>query len=187
MEISYQQGKPVAVNGEQLTPKDLLIKLNQLGAKHGVGIDNLVENRLVGMKSHGVYENPGGAILYFTHQALESITLDKETAHYKEGMAIRYAELVYNGQVFLPLKAAMDAFVAVTQRTVSGEVRVKLYKGNIILCGVKSPFSLYNEDFATFGEDHVYDQSDAEGFINLFGLPVKVRALMEEKVKQAQG
>ncbi len=180
VEIDFEEGIPVAVNGEKLGPAALVSKLNEIGAKHGVGVDSLVENRLVGMKSHGVYENPGGAILYAAHDALESITLDKETMHFKQNMAVKYAELVYNGQMFMLLKEALDAFVKVTQQTVTGTARVKLYKGSVTVSGIKSPYSLYNEAFATFGEDDVYDQADAAGFINLFGLPIKVKALMEQ-------
>ena len=180
VEIDFEEGIPVAVNGEKLGPAALVSKLNEIGAKHGVGVDSLVENRLVGMKSHGVYENPGGAILYAAHDALESITLDKETMHFKQNMAVKYAELVYNGQMFMLLKEALDAFVKVTQQTVTGTARVKLYKGSVTVSGIKSPYSLYNEAFATFGEDDVYDQADAAGFINLFGLPLKVRALNDQ-------
>ncbi len=184
LEIEFEKGEPVKVNGEALSPAALLTKLNELGAANGVGIDDLVENRLVGMKSRGVYETPGGTILYEAHRALESLCLDRVTSHYKEGMAIRYGELVYDGVWFAPLREAMDAFVNSTQETVSGTVRVKLYKGSCVSTGVKSPFSLYDPDIATFEEDDVYNQKDAEGFINLFGLPLKVRALMERKNKK---
>ena len=144
----------------------------------------MVENRLVGMKSRGVYENPGGAILFYAHHELELLTLDRATMHYKEQVAIRYAELVYDGMWFSPLKEALDAFVDSTQQTVTGTVHLKLYKGNIISAGSKSPYSLYHEGFVTFGRDEVYNQADAEGFINLFGLPLKVRALMLQKVNK---
>ena len=152
-----------------------------MGGAHGVGRADMVENRLVGMKSRGVYETPGGTILYTAHQGLESITLDRETLHYKQVVAQRYAELVYYGQWFTPLREALEAFVAKTQERVTGTVRVKLYKGSCAVVGRKSPFSLYREDFATFGQDDVYDQSDAEGFINLFGLPLKVKALVDKQ------
>lgn len=183
VEIDFEQGAPVAVNGQELAPTPLLTRLNELGAKHGVGIDDIVENRLVGMKSHGVYENPGGTIIYAAHKALESLTLDKETEHYKETVAVRYAELVYYGQWFLPLKDALDAFVNSTQQLVTGAVRVKLYKGSATVVGIKSPYSLYNEALATFGTDNVYDQRDSAGFINLYGLPLAVRANMLAQAK----
>ncbi len=181
VEIEFQQGIPVAVDGEKLSPVKLLEKLNELGGLNGVGIVDMVENRLVGMKSRGVYETPGGTILYTAHQNLELLTLDRITLHYKEQIALRYAELVYDGVWYSPLREAFDAFVKVTQKNVTGTVRIKLYKGNCTPAGIKSPYSLYNEEFATFGEDSVYNQKDAEGFINLFGLPLKVRALMERK------
>jgi len=172
------QGTPVAVNGEYLPPVELFIKINQMGAKHGIGRMDMVENRLVGMKSRGVYETPGGTILHRAHQLLESICLDKHTMHYKDILAVKYAELVYNGLWYTRLRESLDAFVKVTQENVTGTVRLKLYKGNIISAGRKSPFSLYREDYASFGEENVYDQKDAEGFIQLFGLPVKVEALL---------
>lgn len=178
VEIEFEQGVPVAVDGEKLPSVDLFIKLNKLAAKHGIGRIDLVENRLVGMKSHGVYETPGGTVIHRAHQALESICLDKHTMHYKDILAVKYAELVYNGLWYTRLHEALDAFVAVTQENVTGTVRLKLYKGNIIIAGRKSPFSLYREDYASFGEEDVYDQKDAEGFIQLFGLPVKVEALL---------
>ena len=177
IELTFDQGVPTHLNGEALSPATMVAALNQIGGKHGIGRVDLVENRLVGMKSHGVYETPGGSILAAAHQELESICLDRETLHYKQVVAHRYADLVYNGQWFTPLRQALDAFFDQTQKVVSGEVRLKLYKGNIISAGRKSPYSLYREDFATFGQDHVYDQSDAEGFINLYGLPLKVQAL----------
>ncbi len=177
--LDFEQGMPVAVDGKALGAVELLTQLNELGGAHGVGRDDLVENRLVGMKSRGVYENPGGAILYAAHQGLESICLDRDTLHYKETVAHRFAELVYYGQWFTPLRDALSAFVLKTQERVTGTVRVKLYKGSCTVVGRKSPFSLYREDFATFGQDDVYDQSDAEGFINLFGLPLKVKALID--------
>ena len=181
VEIEFEKGIPVAVDGEKLGAVELLTKLNEIGAANGVGITDIVENRLVGMKSRGVYENPGGAILYYAHRELEYLTLDRATFHYKETVAIRYGELVYDGMWFSQLREALDAFVNQTQETVTGTVRLKLYKGNIISAGSKSPYSLYSEEFVTFGRDEVYNQADAEGFINLFGLPLKVRALMQQK------
>lgn len=181
IELEFEQGTPVALNGEKLGPVKLLEALNAIGGEHGIGIVDMVENRLVGMKSRGVYETPGGTILYTAHQALEHLTLDRLTLHYKEQIALKYAELVYDGVWYSPLREALDAFVNVTQQNVTGTVRLKLYKGNCSLAGTKSPYSLYSEEFATFGRDGVYNQKDAEGFINLFGLPLKVRALMEKK------
>jgi len=184
VEIGFEKGIPVSIDGEKLAAVALLEKLNILGAEHGIGITDMVENRLVGMKSRGIYENPGGAILYYAHHELELLTLDRTTKHYKEQVAIRYAELVYDGMWFSPLKEALDAFVDSTQQTVTGTVRLKLYKGNIISAGSKSKYSLYHEGFVTFGRDEVYNQADAEGFINLFGLPLKVRALMMQEVNK---
>jgi argininosuccinate synthase len=187
IEIDFQAGVPKRLNGVAKGPIDLLTELNRLGGKHGIGRVDLVENRLVGMKSHGVYETPGGTILVEAHQALEQLCLDKETLHYKQLVALKYAELVYNGQWFTPLREALDAFVRKTQQTVTGTVRLRLYKGNVILLGRKSPYSLYREDYATFGEDQVYNQKDAEGFIKLFGLPLKVRALVNIEGKGRPG
>jgi len=181
--VSFEKGAPVAVDGEKLGPVELVYKLNEIGGKNAIGLVDLVENRLVGMKSRGVYENPGGAILYRAHQVLETITLDRDTQHYKEILALRYAELVYFGQWFTPLRSALDAFVNKTQETVTGDVRLKLYKGSISNAGVTSPYSLYSEAFATFDKDEVYNQNDAEGFINLFGLPIKVRAILDQERK----
>jgi len=181
LELGFEQGIPTSINGEKMAPVALLEALNEMGGKNGVGIVDMVENRLVGMKSRGVYETPGGTIMYMAHQALEHLTLDRLTLHYKEQLALKYAEIVYDGVWYSPLREAMDAFVNVTQKNVTGTVRVKLYKGNCTAAGVKSPYSLYNEAYATFGEDGVYDQKDAGGFINLFGLPLKVRALMEKE------
>ena len=181
--ISFEKGIPVAVNGEKMGAVELLTKLNEVGARNGVGIVDICENRLVGMKSRGVYENPGGSILYYAHRELEYLCLDRSTFHYKEGLAIRYGELVYDGMWFCQLREALAAFVDSTQETVTGEVRLKLYKGNIISAGAKSPYSLYSQEFVTFEHDDVYDQADATGFINLFGLPLKVRALMQEGQK----
>ena len=161
----------------------IIKKLNKLGGENGIGITDMVENRLVGMKSRGVYETPGGAILYAAHQALEEICLDRETQHYKMQIALKFSELVYNGQWFTPLREALSAFVDKTQESVTGEIKLKLYKGNIINAGMTSPYSLYSEEIATFGEDNVYDQADSAGFINLFGLPIKVKALLDEKNK----
>ena len=181
--ISFEKGIPVAVNGEKLGAVELLTKLNEVGARNGVGIVDICENRLVGMKSRGVYENPGGSILYYAHRELEYLCLDRATYHYKEGLAIRYGELVYDGMWFCQLREALAAFVDSTQEPVTGEVRLKLYKGNIISAGATSPYSLYSQEFVTFEHDDVYNQADATGFINLFGLPLKVRALMQEGQK----
>ncbi|MDM8527383.1 argininosuccinate synthase [Anaerolineales bacterium HSG24] len=178
VEINFQDGIPKKINGVARGPISLLTDLNVMGGRHGIGRIDLVENRLIGMKSHGVYETPGGTILFEAHQALEQLCLDKEMLHYKELIAHKYADLVYNGQWFTPLRDALDAFVAVTQRNLSGTARLKLYKGRVTLVGRKSPYSLYREDFATFGEEDVYNQQDAEGFIKLFGLPMKVEALL---------
>lgn len=175
--IEFESGTPIAVNGEKLSPAQLISALNAIGGRHAVGRADLVESRMVGMKSHGVYETPGGTILMAAHRELESIVLDRDTLRFKDLAAQEYAQLVYNGMWFTPLREALDAFVDSTQGPVTGIVRLKLYKGNIIPCGRKSAFSLYREDFATFGQEDVYDQSDAEGFIHLFGLPLKVRAL----------
>lgn len=177
VQIDFESGTPVAVNGEKMSPAALISYLNTIGGTHGIGRVDLVENRLVGMKSHGVYETPGGTILMAAHQELESLVLDRDTMHFKDMAAIKYAELVYNGQWFTPLREALDAFVNNTQGPVTGKVRLKLYKGNVISAGRTSPFSLYREDFATFGQENVYDQSDAEGFIRLYGLSMKVRAM----------
>ncbi|BBB91421.1 MAG TPA: argininosuccinate synthase [Methylomusa anaerophila] len=187
VEIEFEKGIPVAVDGVKMKAVPLLEKLNQMGAANGIGITDLVENRLVGMKSRGVYENPGGAILYYAHRELEYLTLDRATMHFKEQVAVKYAELVYDGMWYAPLREALDAFVDSTQQTVTGTVRLKLYKGNIISAGSASPYSLYSEEFVTFGRDEVYNQKDAEGFINLFGLPLKVRALMKAEAKKEHG
>jgi argininosuccinate synthase len=178
VEIEFVKGYPVALDGKKLSPMNIIKSLNQIGGLHGIGRVDLVENRLVGMKSHGVYETPGGTILMAAHKELESITLDRDTAHYKELVSSRYAELVYNGLWFTPLKDALDAFIDKTQETVTGSVRLKLYKGNVISAGRQSPYSLYREDFATFGYASTYSHSDAQGFINLFGLPMKVKAMV---------
>ena len=181
--IHFEKGIPTALNGEEMDGVKLIKTLNKIGGENGIGLFDVVENRLVGMKSRGVYETPGGTILYHAHEVLETICLDKETQHYKYGLAQKYADLVYNGQWYTPLREAMDAFVDKTQETVTGDVKLKLYKGNIINAGVTSPYTLYSEDFASFGEDDVYDQKDSAGFINLFGLPIKVKALLDEDRK----
>ena len=182
--LSFEKGTPVALDGKKMKPSALIAELNKLGGANGIGIADIVENRLVGMKSRGVYETPGGTILYFAHEVLESLCLDTETAHFKQHVALKFADLVYNGQWFTPLREALSAFVDSTQQTVTGEVKLKLYKGNITPAGVTSPYSLYDEEIATFSEDEVYDQKDSAGFINLFGLPIKVKALMEQKNKK---
>ncbi len=178
--ISFEKGVPVALDGEKMSAKNIILKLNELGGKNGIGIIDIVENRLVGMKCRGVYETPGGTILYKAHSVLESICLDKMTLHEKQRIAITYAELVYNGQWFTPLREALAAFVDKTQENVTGEVRLKLYKGNMINAGVWSPYTLYSEEIATFGESD-YNQKDAEGFINLYGLPITVQAIVNKK------
>ena len=178
--IDFEKGIPVSLNGEKMSVKDMIYALNEIGGKNGIGILDIVENRLVGMKSRGVYETPGGTILYKAHKILESITLDKMTAHEKEKLAVTYAELVYNGQWFTPLREALDAFVDKTQESVTGTVKLKLYKGNIINSGVTSPYSLFDADLASFGES-TYNQKDAEGFINLYGLPIQVKAVLDGK------
>lgn len=177
--LDFVEGTPVAVDGVKLKGSDIVRKLNDLGGKNGIGLLDLVENRLVGMKSRGVYETPGGAILYHAHKVLETITLDKLTLHKKQELSITFGELVYNGQWFTPLREALSAFVDVTQKTVTGQVKLKLYKGNIINAGVTSPFSLYSENIATFGESD-YNQMDSQGFINLYGLPIRVQALQKQ-------
>ena len=179
--IGLEKGIPVSVDGEKLDAVSIVTKLNQLGGANGIGLLDIVENRLVGMKSRGVYETPGGTILYQAHETLETLTLDKETAHYKALVAQKFAELVYNGQWYTPLREALSAFMDSTQEPVTGTVKLKLYKGNMIVAGVTSPHSLYSEDIATFGADEVYNQKDSEGFINLFGLPIKVKALKDQK------
>ena len=180
VELEYVEGVPVSVNGGKLSPAKLVEKLNEIGIRNAVGITDMVEDRLVGMKSRGVYENPAGAIIYYGHNDLENLCLDRATQSFKQQVSIRYSELVYDGMWFSPLREALDAFVNETQKTVTGTVRMKLYKGNIYSAGVKSPYSLYSQEYVTFGEDEVYNQADATGFINLFGLPLKVRALMKK-------
>ncbi len=181
VKIHFEQGIPTAIDGEELGSVQIVEKLNELGGKNGIGIADIVENRLVGMKSRGVYETPGGTILYHAHEVLETLCLDRETAHYKQQIALKFADIVYFGQWYTPLREALQAFVESTQRTVTGDVTLKLYKGNIINAAVCSPYSLYDEEIATFAEDEVYDQKDSAGFINLFGLPIKVKAMMEQK------
>ncbi len=182
VEIEFEQGTPKKLNGETLDPVTLVAALNQVGCANGIGRIDLVENRLVGMKSRGAYETPGGTLLYAAHRELEHLCLDRETLHYKDLVSQKYAELVYYGLWFTPLREALDAFVTKTQEHVTGAVRLKLYKGNIVVAGRKSPYSLYREDIATFMHDEVYNQQDAQGFINLFGLPLSVRAMVEQGV-----
>ncbi len=178
--IHFEKGIPTAIDGKEMGAIELLETCNKLGGENGIGLADLVENRLVGMKSRGVYETPGGAILYRAHQVLETLCLDRDTQHYKELVAAKYAELVYFGQWFTPLREALAAFVDETQKTVTGDVKLKLYKGNMINAGTTSPYSLYSEEVATFDEDNVYNQADSAGFINLFGLPIKVRATLSK-------
>ncbi len=182
--MDFEQGVPVALNDEKMSAKEIILKLNEIGGANGIGLLDIVENRLVGMKCRGVYETPGGAILYAAHNYLETICLDKMTAHKKQELSITFAELVYNGQWFTPLREALSAFVDKTQETVTGKVKLKLYKGNIIKAGVWSDYSLYSEEIATFGEDNVYNQADSAGFINLYGLPIAVRAQVMKKFQK---
>ncbi|MBQ7953610.1 MAG: argininosuccinate synthase, partial [Clostridia bacterium] len=179
--LDFEQGIPVALNGEKMSAKEIILKLNEIGGANGIGLLDIIENRLVGMKCRGVYETPGGAILYFAHDYLETMCLDKYVMHKKQELAITFAELVYNGQWYSPLREALSAFVDKTQENVTGKVKIKLYKGNMIKAGVWSDYSLYSEELATFDEDEVYNQYDAEGFINLFGLPTKVQAQVNQK------
>ncbi len=181
IEIDFEKGKPVALDGKKMSAKNIVLALNKLGGENGIGLLDIVENRLVGMKCRGVYETPGGEILYAAHSYLETLCLDKYVAHKKQELSVCFAELVYNGQWFTPLREALTAFVDKTQERVTGKVRLKLYKGNIIKAGAWSDYSLYSEEIATFGEDHVYNQADATGFINLFGLPIKVQAEVNQK------
>ena len=180
VELEFEQGVPVAVNGKKMSPATIVENLNEIGIRNGVGICDMVENRLVGMKSRGVYETPGGSIIYYAHNELENLCLDRATMSYKQMVGIKYSELVYDGMWFSPLREALAAFVDETQKTVTGTVRLKLYKGNIISAGAKSPYSLYSQEYVTVGADEVYNQADASGFINLFGLPLTVRALMKQ-------
>jgi argininosuccinate synthase len=179
IQIGFEKGIPISFNGERLDAVSLLDALNKVGGKHAIGRVDIVENRLVGMKSRGVYETPGGTLLYAAHREIENLVLDRDTMTMKDMLSPKYAELVYNGAWFTPLREALDAFVEATQQNVTGMVRLKLYKGNIIIAGRKSPYSLYREELATFGKEDVYDQADAKGFINLFGLPLKVRSLVK--------
>ena len=179
--IHFEKGIPTAIDGKEMGAVELVEKLNELGGANGIGLADLVENRLVGMKSRGVYETPGGTILYHAHDVLETITLDKETARTKQYLSIKFADIVYNGQWYTPLREALTAFVNETQKTVTGDVKLKLYKGNIINAGVTSPYTLYDEEVATFDAEDVYNQKDAEGFINLFGLPIHVKAVLDQK------
>lgn len=182
--LDFEKGCPVAFNGEKMSAKDIVLALNKVGGENGIGLLDIVENRLVGMKCRGVYETPGGAILYFAHNYLETLCLDKMTMHKKQELAITFADLVYNGQWYTPLREALSAFVDKTQENVTGKVKIKLYKGNMIKAGAWSDYSLYSEEIATFGEDHVYNQADSAGFINLFGLPIKVQAQVNAKNKK---
>lgn len=179
--LSFEKGIPVALDGEKLDGVPLIEKLNQVGGKNAIGLCDMVENRLVGMKSRGVYETPGGTILYYAHKELESLCLDRETSHYKELIAHKLGEIIYFGQWYTPLREALCAFVDKTQETVTGDIKLKLYKGNIINAGMTSPYSLYSEEFATFNEDEVYNQMDSQGFINLYGLPITVRAKLQKQ------
>lgn len=182
IELEFKQGTPTALNGQELEPVALVAKLNEIGGANGIGRVDLVENRLVGMKSHGVYETPGGTLLYAAHRELEALTLDRDTMHYKDVVAQKYAELVYNGLWFTPLHEALDAFVTRTQERVTGTVKLKLYKGNVIVAGRKSPYSLYQESVVTFMRDQVFNQAHADGFINLFGLPITVRSMVNQGI-----
>lgn len=184
--LTFEKGVAVALNGKKVSGVKLIEELNKIGGENAIGITDMVENRLVGMKSRGVYETPGGSILYKAHKDLEELCLDKETSHYKEQIALKFADIVYNGQWFTPLREALSAFVDKTQETVTGEVKLKLYKGNIVNAGMTSPYSLYSEEYATFGEDAVYNQKDSAGFINLFGLPITVQAKMATKIKSEE-
>lgn len=183
LSIYFEKGVPTKLNNEEVEGLEILKKLNELGSKHGIGVIDLVENRLVGMKSRGIYETPGGSILYFAHEELERLCLDKDTLQAKEKLSIDMSKLIYNGQWFTKYRKSLSAFFEETQKTITGVVKLKLYKGNIILQGLESKYSLYSEDFSTFDEDEVYNQKDAEGFINLFGLPIKIEALLKEKLK----
>ncbi|MEG0549423.1 MAG: argininosuccinate synthase, partial [Coprobacillus sp.] len=179
--ITFEKGEPVAVNGEKMDGITLIETLNKIGGAHGIGIIDMVENRLVGMKSRGVYETPGGTILYKAHADLEEITLDKETQHFKQQVSLKLADILYNGQWYTPLTKALLAFLDETQKSVNGEVKLKLYKGNMIEAGMTSPDTLYSEQTASFGEDEDYNQMDSQGFINLYGLPIKVKAQLDKQ------
>ena len=179
--LGFEKGVPVSLNGESMSAKNIVLKLNEIGGKHGIGLLDIIENRLVGIKCRGVYETPGGEILFAAHEYLETLTLDKLMMHKKQELSVAFAELVYDGLWFSPLREALSAFVTSSQKNVTGTVRLKLYKGNIIKAGVWSDYALYSQELATFGEDDVYDQSDATGFINLYGLPTKVQAVVNAK------
>ena len=183
VEIDFEKGVPVALDGVKLSPVELLTKLNQLGKANGIGTIDIIENRLVGMKSRGVYETPGGTILFAAHKDLEKLILDRDTMQYRNIVSQKFAQLVYDGLWFTPLRQAISAFVDETQKQVTGTVKMKLYKGTAWPVASKSPYSLYNEEFATFSADEVYDQSDAEGFINLFSLPLKIRAIQKQNLE----
>lgn len=182
--LHFEKGIPTQLNGETMSAQELLLQLNKVGGANGIGLIDMVENRLVGMKSRGVYETPGGTIMYKAHALLETITMDKETQHFMQHVSVKYGELVYNGQWFTPLRGSLDAFVDKANESVNGDVKLKLYKGNIIPAGMTSPTTLYSEQIASFGEDDSYDQSDSKGFINLFGLPIKVKAQQDAKNKK---
>lgn len=182
--LHFEKGIPTQLNGETMSAQELLLQLNKVGGANGIGLIDMVENRLVGMKSRGVYETPGGTIMYKAHALLETITMDKETQHFMQHVSVKYGELVYNGQWFTPLRESLDAFVDKANESVNGDVKLKLYKGNIIPAGMTSPTTLYSEQIASFGEDDSYDQSDSKGFINLFGLPIKVKAQQDAKNKK---
>ena len=179
--LDFEKGTPTALDGKAMTPKEIILALNKVGGENGIGLLDIIENRLVGMKCRGLYETPGGTVLYFAHKYLETMTLDKMTSHKKQELAITFAELVYNGQWFTPLREALSAFFTSTQKNVTGKVKLKLYKGNIIKAGVWSDYALYSEELATFGRDEVYNQADSAGFINLYGLPIKVQAQVDAK------
>ena len=179
--VDFEAGAPTAFNGEKMKASDIIRKLNEAGGKNGIGITDIVENRLVGMKDRGIYETPGGSILYFAHEQLEMITVDKDTLHVKQKLAVDFADLIYNGKWYTPLQEALTAFADEADKYVTGSVKLKLYKGNIINAGVTSPYTLYDEEVATFGEDAIYNQKDSEGFINLYGLPIKVKAMLDLK------
>ena len=183
VDIEFEKGIPVAVNGEKMDCISLLTKLNEMGSRNGVGTVDIIENRLVGMKSRGVYETPGGTILFAAHTGLEQLILDRDTTQYKNIVAQKFSQLVYDGLWYTPLREAISAFVDSTQQLVTGTVKMKLYKGSAVVAGRKAPYSLYNEEFATFSKDEVYNQSDAEGFINLFALPLKIRAIQKITVE----
>lgn len=186
VEIDFEMGVPVKINGEEISPVAIIETLNKLGGENGIGVIDILENRLVGMKSRGVYETPGGTILYAAHKELEYATLEKDSLHYKQFIAHKYAELVYNGLWFTTLRESLDAFVETTQKNVTGSVKLKLYKGNIMVAGIDTPYALYEESISSFGASNMYDHKDSEGFINLFGLPCKINALIKEKNKLSE-